>query len=1259
MPEQSIQHLEGFDPRPLFKGAPTLHPGTSDFIVGGDELQVLGRMAAYYLGYQNEDGHYFKGITVIAPPFLVWDVLDETLHSAVIKGIEDVHGCQVPPEAATQFLNTITVVRCERLDISEVETHITSGGKQRIVLVPLAEKYRDHELTQEWALGRSGALFSEDVWVPHVKRLATSCLKAAKPLGDVVIFSATGVSLVKDSNLQLLTDVEDFYPVVLGHGNTPKDEEQFVNEAPRWLALAAAGRAEQAFEELHQSTLKDSIKRQVALHIAVRAGDSGKTIALLQEHTLQLEQLAGEDAARLGKMAFTAGDFNLARIFFATALAKLSDQMWLEETLRIVTLLKATDLVQSCWDRLQTLFPHSKFLEKNLEYRLLQICDAHSTPLETEPSRAGFGEFHNFLADALCQDADYLVLFEQIRNRWPQRIHLSAICIGIHALGHQNFAFAIDFAVIAFEESQYEFRAVRVLLGTVHRMLLLEVSPSEGINVYKVPLLLILRYLANHSNEARLRADLSSALSIESAGSIGLPMMASIALELIGSGTSLQDSLRPDAEPADLANFKVFFERAIRWMSEQDVIEPGVTRLPEHLVSDNADRLIENLENSMQFAARNLESPEDLGFFEKCVYLVCLLQPYASSPFADLDALRLLGAKYCLHGQPQRARDIAEQILLLAGDSSERQRMAWGSYADIYSRTRSPIDALIGLACAATSDAKLEAGDLFQEAYTLLRVARDLHLYDIARAVLPGCRQLYEIQGLGELGQQRLDGIEIGLEVAQSRNLDITGLFELLERTRVHCEAVIQGSDELFPAAALFLQIAGSLERAGQELPGPAMELRSNLQCKLGTDIAAFLNAISTAFPSTEEVVWLHNRLGTALNSEDTAADQLSIVMAAHRLLLPRTPDISAQQAAVAVELLSDRGLEIKSPGRPLESGWAASFILELSQKGVGVLLLATDTNGEVVAVLAEHGKLRVIRPRTSERSFIDRLNAWSATYPYRYGLIEREEGNGEFYTSMQEFELPLPDTENVLVIAEPALQQLAFNLLPTDNGFAGESKAIGLAPSLTWFESTSKRPLVMPESRLAWISCAPESDAYGTLEMLFARLSPVFDQHGFKTDITGKVPKNLDGASIAIVTAHGGLTSEQRYIHTIADEQGLKESPLALARALAGVELVILFVCSGGRVDRHPLSNTTVSLPKMLLDRGCRAVIASPWPLSAVVPGNWLERFMEAWDSGDTVLQANFKANLYVKERLGPEPGLALAMMAYGDVIMTKNPTP
>jgi len=139
----------------------------------------------------------------------------------------------------------------------------------------------------------------------------------------------------------------------------------------------------------------------------------------------------------------------------------------------------------------------------------------------------------------------------------------------------------------------------------------------------------------------------------------------------------------------------------------------------------------------------------------------------------------------------------------------------------------------------------------------------------------------------------------------------------------------------------------------------------------------------------------------------------------------------------------------------------------------------------------------------------------------------------------------------------------------------------------------------------------------------------------------------------MAIITAHSQLMPDKKYFHRIADDGALQESPIELADALEDVELVILFVCSGGRVDRHPIYSTTVGLPKMLLNKGCRTVIASPWPLESLAPGTWLSAFMESWDSGATAMDACHHANLQVASRRDGEPQVSLAMTVYGDPLL------
>ena len=1258
MPEpQPVTHLIGFDPRSIFQGLDGFRAGQADLIVGGESRQVLGRMAACYFGYREEKGRiFFQGVSIIAPPRLVWDYSDEVIHAFLLKGLEDVQGGPLPVEVAHAFLARVTVQRCTQLDSNEVISAVRTVAGRRVILVPHSSKYRDPALKAEWALGRSGALLAEDMWVPHAVQLAQYCCEAAQAGTSVIVFHAEEDTPAKNESRQALNGVDLLYPIFLEHAGRTNMTELLSRQIPRWVALAAAGRTQVALEELEQAALAEDVKRQVALQVVARAGDGRKTLELLHEHLAELDKLPADAAARLGQMAYKFGDKKAAHQLFAAGVDELNDEMWLETSLTTVTSMGAADLVNRFWNRLSSLFKNSVVLRENRDFRLMLICDASADPSLAATSRAGFDEFHVFVADALRPEAkpDYAALIESVRARWAKFRTLAAICIALHALGHGDLTGVVGFAELALQDSVYEAQAARILLSALQRMFLLQVRMSAGMDEYKLLLLHILRYLGGHSSEAGLRARLASALSVESAGATGLPVLVSFAIDVAAQGTSLKAAatLPESATEDELKNFII---RAYRWMTDQGAIEPGVTKMPKEVIGGDAASLITALERMMRYAARNKDTKDDLKALQDWAYMACLLHPHAPELSADLDSLRLLAVTLSIHGQPQRARDIAEQILILGSDSAERQRLAWGNYADIYQRTRSPVDALIGVTCAALTNAPLGAADLYQEAYTLLRVSRDLHMYGLAHGILPACKRLSEIQGLGKMGLQRLAGVELALDVAESSEIDVPGRVELLERARVHCEDVMQGGDELFPAAAQFLQVAGALERDGHELPQAAATVRAMLYERLGPETASFLKAVSAAHPTSEEVVWLHNRLGAASNSEDTAGDQLAVVLSAHRLLQHRTPEISPEQAAVAAELLSDRSLELDTAARPLTVAWPRQFIANLSKSGLGVLMIATDSNGEVVAAVAEHGDVRIERPAVKGRTFASLLSAWSATYPYRYGCIEREEGNGEFYSSMRDIELPMPNTDQVLIIAEPVLQQIAFNVVLADGRLVGESKAIGLAPSLTWFDDVRRRPRTPSHIRHAWISCSPESETFGTLEMLFARLGPVFDHHGFTTDTSGRIPDNVRGASIAIATAHGQLTTEQRYIHSIADEHDLTESPAALARALAGVELVILFVCSGGRVDRHPIANTTVSLPKMLLDRGCRAVVASPWPLAAAVPGNWLERFLEAWEAGDTVLQANFKANQHVAERLGQEPGLSLAMAAYGDVLLTK----
>jgi hypothetical protein len=406
----------------------------------------------------------------------------------------------------------------------------------------------------------------------------------------------------------------------------------------------------------------------------------------------------------------------------------------------------------------------------------------------------------------------------------------------------------------------------------------------------------------------------------------------------------------------------------------------------------------------------------------------------------------------------------------------------------------------------------------------------------------------------------------------------------------------------------------------------------------------------------------MFNSVERAMFGGDTATDLEVVCMAARRLLIePQDSADSGKASTLAVEILADQTMTLFGSPTELTEEWALQYAQSLNDEGLDVAFMALNTAGVLSVTVVSKGEATAIKQPKHEKSFRWRLQAWLGKYPKAYGLIDAYHGNNEFFDTMEALDVRLPKSEKLLIVAEPLLQQLTANLVvvqPHDGGFDyfyGSRSSVGFVPSLGWLSVTRARVRTGKGAYRAWISADSGPDAAGTLDIALARLSGTFEEFGFSVDTNRRLPNDMSDASLVVVTAHGGLAQEGRYLHSIRDEENLLEPPSALAASLAGVELVILFVCSGGRIDKHPWGNRTVGLSRQLLDKGARAVIASPWPLDVKVTYTWLEPFMNAWNAGATVLQATKVANEVVAQRLGDNPQYSLAMNVYGDVLMTK----
>jgi hypothetical protein len=173
---------------------------------------------------------------------------------------------------------------------------------------------------------------------------------------------------------------------------------------------------------------------------------------------------------------------------------------------------------------------------------------------------------------------------------------------------------------------------------------------------------------------------------------------------------------------------------------------------------------------------------------------------------------------------------------------------------------------------------------------------------------------------------------------------------------------------------------------------------------------------------------------------------------------------------------------------------------------------------------------------------------------------------------------------------------------------------------------------------------------------MVADRIRPTLECYGVQLDTSNGIPKGLSGSDLVIVAAHGGIFPEGRFFQVVADDANLRVSSAALSGELRNVRTVVLFVCSAGRFDEHPMASTTIGLAKELLDGGSSVVVASPWPLDSRVPSHWLPSFLQAWTAGRTAIDANFAANKAVEKELGDSPAYCLAMTVFGDPLTTRT---
>jgi hypothetical protein len=1240
--------------------------GPADIFCFGRDTTAVVTELVFLLSMITENGsRAIREFVVVIPPSGGSNsaITEERIRTGFADTVARLRGRPLDDKERAIAANMLKVVQAPDLEIGSAVRTIEQAEMRTAVIYCQAARYRDQSIPPPPPADT--ARLDEDIWAHHLRNFAEAAVAAAKKGECYVGFDAGEPQPRRRENVDILGSVSDCGVLTAAIDADPG--ELIVQYGDEWMANAKAGRLGDVIASIDAlPSSMDAHKGALKAQMFHKAGLPIQAVEIVRQEMTAHSDIEGELSVKFAIIAEQAGEFDLAMTLLERAIPKVGTQEWLEIALELGRKLEDTALQDACAKRLEALFPGSHELHRHKLRTLLAARDyaAMQSMLENPPSgiMSDATAFYRMLAMALAVAGkpDYAVFLADIAANHRDFLDRGRLSCIRDARARGLLKEALQLAMPVVKTGIAAKASAWALLRTVEQLLL-----SRGIKPAELhePVLELIRYLAANPLDGETRLALVNLLSVQVTGTYGVPVTAVATIALAHEEVTLVDAreltgiVRPVPEFEDI---KPFYKAATSWLSRQSPFVLGRTALPAELLTIPADDAISAIAKLIDHAGSKLADGTDVKFIEQLMAVAVATAPHSSNPDVDLVLIRHVAGAYALSGWVQRARDLAETLLLLSpAESLKRARMAWYGFADIYQRLHNVHEALVGLACALACGGEVSTEQAWYETYGLMRLLRDLNMTSEAASLLPQGRSLIRRLGLASEFAHRFDTIALGIEFKEmTMGLPAPeNISSFTERAAKNCEAVMSRFDELSPVAVVLAQVIRFGEVHGVQPSQYAKRTLDDALARLGEPNGAMIRTISAAAPKAADVLALAGRLEGARNSEDAAYDVHPIAVAAGRLLDSAESQSDPHIASFAIELLADHGIAQQGP-RPvadLPSSLPATIdgpgqiAADISRTGIDVHVTGLAESKALVRVVATNGALQDVVIEPPEIFSKDRLDEWSKTFPYDYGFAKSD--SNIFHPSMRSLGLSGMNSKRAVFVMDTSLQQLPTNLLLASGDLIGRRTATAIAPSLSWLKHVQSRVPPLGGSA-AWIPIAPENSDL-TLAILKDRLDGTFAEHAIPVDTTTEMPVSLEGRELAIVAAHGGIVPEGRFFQVVADDADMKISTAALSRAVRNAGLVVLFVCSAGRFDKHPMANTTVGLAKQLLDEGCSTVIASPWPLDASVPAYWLPTFLKAWSSGVPVIDANFEANQAVVGPVGDFPANCLAMSVFGNPLL------
>ncbi|WP_234891131.1 hypothetical protein [Agrobacterium vitis] len=1231
-------------------------PGADLFVIGNGSIDRCGQHALLLTSLGNEDGPLVKEVVIILPPGYIEETARAGIEEAYRKAIVDHFPEAGARSSEIRLPKRVTFSAMTTFSTDDVIHFIESARHPAAFVLPWAARYRKPlELAAK-------VDYPEDAWAPELHSLGTAIVETVHSRGSYVALDAGEWWPEREENCELLLDIQ--HCGIANASNPDRSLVELTATRQRWADFARNGEVDRALEQIAAKAGISHTDR--VFNRMVVFNEAGLRIETTAEFTREKEFLdaeVGEGALLFVGPAIDAGLTEQARDLLCRACPMLNRVETIQTALRFADALDDESLTTLVEAILIERHPRSQVLVERTARRLV----AEGRQIEAVRILRGSGDA------AAAREASFLTWIESQLAVKPldAALVLSECC----AAFPDFLPRAMRVIASKLEQLDRRVEAIGLLIagdgpdGFVGRpelwraMAMLEQgilkldSTCDG-DVSAIIIEKAIRWLSRNPLDGHVRLKVADLLSPQMIGGTrSTAVIASVVLRLAGRKLELRAStpVSERSRACDVALLPSILRIGLSHFEQQPGAVLGRARFPADKLEIPADEAVAAFVDLIEHAGETFGEKQDARAIENYLLVATSIAAVGTQPDADLMLLCTAGGKLALHGQGQRARDLAEHALNIAGKDPHRIRVAWYTFADLYQRSGNVIEAMIGYAAALAADDEVDGDQLWYESYLGIRLFRDAGLFQFLPAMLDRARAALAMAGLAESRGHWLETIELQLRLARlDRNAITVGeLTELLERSASNLRDVLDANDDVGPATMLLASIARLARDFAVPMAVDAAVAIEDGKMRLGNIARSLLALTTDPTPTKEDVIGLATAIDSARYADDVGFDMRHLAIGARRLLEVSAGD--PETAALAIEMMSELGIPSPSSGRvadlPKDAAAPAMQAREIVAEGLDVVMLGLADNGLTRLVFSRNEETVVLEEEMTFSAAA--LREWRKHYPYAYEDSKRDTSHDFFVSTVNLGLSNIP--ERAVIIAGTDLQALPPNILQVGRELAGREHRLALSPSLSWLCDARNTQFKGDGVIRAWIPDAEPEEGLPALAVLSDRLRPSFETHSVELFNEEAMRATLSGSDMVIIGAHGGVGQDKRYFRVVTDDVDLALASSAFSSELRDVGVVVLFVCSGGRIDKHPGASMTIGLAKQLLASGCRAVVAPPWPLDVSVPPIWLPIFLDGWMSGAAVLDACFQANGAVQLKRGDIPAASLAMTVYGDPLFSR----